>query len=430
MHASAPLDRRPEYGRRWAPLVTLRDAATRHKRLLIAAVLVLLTAVVIFAAVRRQQLEEQTQRMLLDQEETDQAIMAKFMDAKVSAVPVPTANRTPRVIWFFWETNGVASEAGGKVIPGKVGPGVGAAIRSWQYHAPDWAIIGVDSKTIRRFLGPDDLPANFDELDIVQRQADAARLALLAKYGGVYMDASIILLRPLDLLLRNPATGQEVEFRTFATAVADDGLPDGYLELYFMASRANGAFISRATQLFNRDLEQHLGDLSQSQTARDTPNPDVMIEATRTYMHLYLVGVYLIQTDKDVQRAFREGRMLATSAYDDPYALHAELGFHSDRIVTATVDYFRELDAQLGHTIHCVKLTRMDRLALTALLASMPPASLLRRSLDPAEQPIDLTTPEQRKYVALGRAPPTLPPRLPDSTAAAGDGIANHSLDL
>lgn len=54
----------------------------------------------------------------------------------------------------------------------------------------------IDQSSMWRFLSRDDLPSTFEVLSLPHK-TDLIRLALLEKYGGVWMDSSIILLKPL-----------------------------------------------------------------------------------------------------------------------------------------------------------------------------------------------------------------------------------------
>ena len=51
-----------------------------------------------------------------------------------------------------------------------------------------------------QWLKRHELPKTYNSLAIAHK-ADAIRMALISKYGGVWMDASVLLLKPLDSLL-------------------------------------------------------------------------------------------------------------------------------------------------------------------------------------------------------------------------------------
>jgi Capsular polysaccharide synthesis protein len=81
-----------------------------------------------------------------------------------------------KTIWSFWtgedETNLVAE-----------------CQISWKKFCPDWTIRFLDEFTVFKWLEKKDFPSNFDELTPTT-QSDLIRLALLIKYGGLWVDAT------------------------------------------------------------------------------------------------------------------------------------------------------------------------------------------------------------------------------------------------
>eukprot|EP00435_Cladocopium_sp_Y103_P038636 s224_g10.t1 len=67
---------------------------------------------------------------------------------------------------------------------------------------PGWTVHVLDQETVWRFISREDLPRGFDRLKI-QHRSDAIRLALLVKYGGVWLDATVLLLRPLNMMIQD-----------------------------------------------------------------------------------------------------------------------------------------------------------------------------------------------------------------------------------
>lgn len=109
---------------------------------------------------------------------------------------------------------------------------VQVCIASWFRFAPKATVVVLDKKSLFDFLEPEDLPLNFSDFT-VQHQSDFIRLALLARYGGVWLDASVFLSQPLlpwlsevtsesgFFLFRRP--GPDREFSNwFISAAAND----------------------------------------------------------------------------------------------------------------------------------------------------------------------------------------------------------------
>jgi len=90
----------------------------------------------------------------------------------------------PRTIWTYWHT----------APPPNF---IQACLENWQRFAPDHEIRLLDRDTALNWLPA--LRSDFDTLP-PYRQADWLRIQLLARHGGVWMDASILLARDLGWL--------------------------------------------------------------------------------------------------------------------------------------------------------------------------------------------------------------------------------------
>ena len=91
----------------------------------------------------------------------------------------------PVTIWSYWNS-GVTNAP--EIVR--------VCIASWKKFAAGAEILVLDEHSLFDYLQPQDLPARFDEFR-VQHQSDFIRLALLSRYGGVWMDASTFLTKPL-----------------------------------------------------------------------------------------------------------------------------------------------------------------------------------------------------------------------------------------
>ena len=85
----------------------------------------------------------------------------------------------PKIIWSFWD---------GSEQP----PIVKACIDSWKRMAPDYEIRVLDKSSTK------DIEKYKRASDSIQRYTDFVRLDRLSRYGGVWIDASVYLTKPLD----------------------------------------------------------------------------------------------------------------------------------------------------------------------------------------------------------------------------------------
>lgn len=130
-------------------------------------------------------------------------------------------------------------------------PLVALAVESWRKLNPDYEIRMLNLDSFQKWLSPEDLPRTFDRLQMAHK-ADAIRIAALAKYGGVWIDASAMMLRPLSAVL-----GQDRMRRAFvATSRGDLTRHDKrvdwtyYVENAFLTAPVNDTLISQVKSCF------------------------------------------------------------------------------------------------------------------------------------------------------------------------------------
>lgn len=106
------------------------------------------------------------------------------------------ASGIPNVVWSFW-AQGTAN------LP----PIIQTCIDTWRQNGGAETIYVLDSKSVSRFLSWVELPRTFLSLT-PQMQSDAVRLAILAKYGGIWLDASTLVTKTLMPWLEKVSRGK------------------------------------------------------------------------------------------------------------------------------------------------------------------------------------------------------------------------------
>jgi hypothetical protein len=109
----------------------------------------------------------------------------RFISDKEIAIE-NTMYRIPHIFWSYWHD------------PDNVPQIVNECFISWRRNYPNYSIIILNSNTISKFINRDELPNKFDEIKAHQMRSDFIRLALLKKYGGVWIDASSLMMKPLS----------------------------------------------------------------------------------------------------------------------------------------------------------------------------------------------------------------------------------------
>jgi hypothetical protein len=135
-------------------------------------------------------------------------------------------------IWVFWD-----SETPPKNV-----------LQIYEYHKKilkTWDIELLNNKTIYKYIKKEDFPKNYENL-IIQAKSDWIRLYLLKKYGGVWMDSTIILNSEEALNQLYDKTIQEKsEFSgfTYKSDVKDNIYT--YIENWFIMCPKNSNLISK-----------------------------------------------------------------------------------------------------------------------------------------------------------------------------------------
>lgn len=91
---------------------------------------------------------------------------------------------TDKVIWSYWHQENLPCT-------------VALCLKSWRVANPDYCICVLTPSTLLQFVQATDLPRAFEHLP-AQRQTEYIRLSLLEKYGGVWLDATVITTAPLN----------------------------------------------------------------------------------------------------------------------------------------------------------------------------------------------------------------------------------------
>ena len=87
-----------------------------------------------------------------------------------------------KIIFTFWEPN--------HKIPGFLR----LCIKTWKKYIPEYEVIILDFKKVRKYLGESLFSEIMCQNMSLMVQSDAIRVAILNKFGGIWMDADTIIL--------------------------------------------------------------------------------------------------------------------------------------------------------------------------------------------------------------------------------------------
>jgi hypothetical protein len=133
-------------------------------------------------------------------------------------------SQIPKQIWTYWNSD-------------ELTPVVHKCINTWKKYNPDYRINIITPSNLANYLDFDVKNVKFN--DSAARESDIIRLNVLAKYGGVWCDASILMTRPFDF-----KTNSDHEFVGYYIEHYTRKPKWPCIEGWFFATVPNGRFIS------------------------------------------------------------------------------------------------------------------------------------------------------------------------------------------
>lgn len=212
----------------------------------------------------------------------------------------------PKIIWTYWQASPAPAF-------------IQACLANWRRFAPDHELRLLDRDGVTRWLP--ELRADFDAMP-AYRQADWLRIQLLARHGGVWMDASMLLSRDLAWLheTRKRRAADYLGFYIDRYTTRPE-LP--IVENWMMASVPGGRFATALATAFDRALDEGAEALLQRLQAegRHARVVQALTKDFQRYLLMHVAASDLL--DREPQLA----RLVLLRAEDGPFAWHAGVGW-------------------------------------------------------------------------------------------------------
>lgn len=148
----------------------------------------------------------------------------------------------PKIIWTYWNDDNLPEF-------------IDRCIANWRFFNPEYQIHVVTRANLDRYINSEP-PKHFHKSSYTpQYQSDWVRLELLVRYGGIWMDASAVLLGPLEWVHRH----QKFENRDGVIFYVDPLTSDyskPVVENWFIASVPAAPFIQRWRQVYSWALDR------------------------------------------------------------------------------------------------------------------------------------------------------------------------------
>lgn len=215
----------------------------------------------------------------------------------------------PKILWAYWHTQ-------------ELPPLIAKCVQGWQRLHPDWKILVLNEETAREYVSH--WPTAELERATIHQRADWLRLMLLHEHGGIWLDASTILTRPLDWVLQAQQEQKTECLGLYMDALTRDARYP-VVEIGLLAAPAGSRFIAAVLDEFTQqvikgsaqayvDHLKQLGIFEEVCQNIDTP--------------LYLTVHLAIQRVMQSGDAYRLG---VWRAEDTGYTYHVQAGWNRAR---------------------------------------------------------------------------------------------------
>ncbi|CAJ1430422.1 unnamed protein product [Effrenium voratum] len=215
----------------------------------------------------------------------------------------PSSAALPRIIWMFW-AQGAAS----------LGPFRRACISSWQCQNPTWEVVLLDKQSCFQYVDASDLPERWPCLRL-DALADALRLALLSRHGGVYVDISVFCVKALDTWLVE-RMGHNGLLAFYFQEFGRPGRSNHgeYIENWFLACERGNELTLKWHAAFlqfwkGRTDASAAGGLQASSMFKNT-DLSCMQEHQKNYLTMHCCFKWLIDSDKNARTLWQDATAL------------------------------------------------------------------------------------------------------------------------
>ena len=224
----------------------------------------------------------------------------------------------PKTIWIFWDKPELPHNISLIINNNK------------QKLGNEWTINVLNDTNINNYLDTSIFPKNYDNL-AVQHKSDFLRLKLLHKYGGIWMDASIIINSKdeLDKIFMK-TIDDNIELTAFTLFDKDDSYKyHQYIENWFLIAPQNSNIISLWIEEFENAI--NMGFIEYKTYIKEKLNVKLFykIENSNCYLTMHTALQVVLQNKIDYIP-----KLLLLKSEDNMFKLYSDCGWDNDCIKT------------------------------------------------------------------------------------------------
>jgi len=224
---------------------------------------------------------------------------------------------TENTIWTYWDQ-------GNK----NISPFHNMCIKTWRKMNPEHRIIIVDKYNIFKYICKKDLPPNWKDIESAQHKSDFVRLALLEKYGGIWLDITTICVRPI-----NSVFNQTKSLEGFVKTNTD------VFENWFITGKKGSKIIKK----WKEEMLKAFGDSTDVEEMDKSYFDGVDFKTTVDrgwYLTMHRVLLKLIQFDDEIKDLYYNDSNIIEDL-DTAFLPYREFGWDMDlkQVFTEEYDY-------------------------------------------------------------------------------------------
>ena len=220
-----------------------------------------------------------TSRGVCDEDDAEETHVVVRIGSQTSHLPP-----APKVFWTYWQDSSPP-------------PIVQACTRSWAKHHPDFEVRVVTKASLRDYLPDMEL---YPWIDSPARESDLVRLMLLARHGGVWLDASILLAEPLTFMRGVVAAqGHGPDFAGFYLQGFTTNPDSPVLESWALASRPGAPFAAAWLQELE-SIPRHPAGVAAKLREYEAARVDTQRIHGTHYLLIHVAAQFLMQHRRHV----------------------------------------------------------------------------------------------------------------------------------
>ena len=200
-------------------------------------------------------------------------------------LPSPDPTKLPRIIWIYWSQG---YENAPKIVR--------HCLSSWKRHNPNWDVRFLTSETVCQYVNTGNLEEIISKAQYFDHHraaySDLLRLKLLRTYGGVWADATLLCMCPLDTWLHTLMPNGVMLFQR--------PIDDCPVESFFIAAYKEHPLIIRWQETFEAYFYKHR--LVKSYYALESYLR--RRRSVQAYTTIHYILDFLIRFDRQIHRIF------------------------------------------------------------------------------------------------------------------------------